>query len=71
MRSMDKNLSSGLVLLLMVAVITLQPSVAKPNHLYRSSEDNVDFRLLSDSLGTAPDKTFESLFVLKSTFCDF
>ena len=37
---------------------SLQPSLVKPNHLYRSEEDNVDFRLLTDALATAPDKTF-------------
>ena len=46
--SMDKNLSFS----------SLLQSVAKPNHLYRSEEGNVDFRLLTDSLATAPDKTF-------------
>ena len=46
--SMGKNLSFS----------SLLPSVEKPNHLYRSEEDKVDFRLLTDSLATAPDKTF-------------
>ena len=46
--SIGKNLSFS----------SLLPSVSKPNHLYRSEEDNVDFRLLTDYLATAPDKTF-------------
>ena len=46
--SMGKNLSFS----------SLPPLVAKPNHSYMSEEDKVDFRLLTDSLATAPDKTF-------------
>ena len=59
--SMGKNLSFS----------SLLPSVAKPNHLYRSEEDNVDFRLLTDSLATAPDKIFVVFVRHKSTFLQF
>ena len=46
--SMSKNLSFS----------SLLPSVAKPSHLYRSEEQNIDFGLLTDSSATAPEKTF-------------
>ena len=45
---MGKNLSFS----------SLLPPVAKPNHLYRSEKENVDFGLFSDSLAIAPGKTF-------------
>ena len=47
---------------------SLLSSVAKPNHLHRSEEDNLDFRLLNDSLVTTPDKIFVVFVHLQEYF---
>ena len=59
--SMGKNFSFS----------SLLPSVAKPKHLYKSEENNVVFRLLTDSLATAPDKTFVIFVRPQSTLFRF